>query len=178
MPSIVHKTYMKPEHEETSRRALTDAAKNWLAMDGLWFQAVEQVYGMDAAIALDREVWKQFAVIEALRIKERLGLPENGGLNALAIAFKNRLVSLLNELSILRPDENTLIVTTKTCRVQATRKRKGMQQFPCKAVGLVEFPLFARTIDARIVTTCLSCPPETLPGTPYCSWKFTLDGDE
>jgi len=31
---------------------LTDAVKNWIAMDGLWFQAVEKVYGMDAAITL------------------------------------------------------------------------------------------------------------------------------
>jgi len=157
-------------------QALTDAAKNWIAMDGLWFQAVEQAYGMDAALAIDRQVWEQFAVIEARRIKERLFLPENGGLDALEIAFNSRLVSLLNKLEILRPDEKTLIVTTKTCRVQATRTRKGMAQFPCRSVGMVEFPVFARTIDARIVTTCLSCPPETLPGTPYCSWKFTLEG--
>jgi hypothetical protein len=155
-------------------QALTDAAKNWLAMDGLWFQAVEQAYGMDSALTMDREVWEQFAVIEALRIKERLVLPERGSLDALEIAFKNRLVTLLNKLEIQRPDKNTLIVTTKTCRVQTARKRKGMPEFPCRSVGMVEFPLFARTIDARIMTTCLSCPPETLPGTPYCSWKFTL----
>ena len=166
---------MKPEQEDVLQ-ALTDAAKNWIAMDGLWFQAVEQAYGMDAALAIDRQVWEQFAVIEARRIKERLFLPENGGLDALEIAFNSRLVSLLNKLEILRPDEKTLIVTTKTCRVQATRTRKGMAQFPCRSVGMVEFPVFARTIDARIVTTCLSCPPETLPGTPYCSWKFTLEG--
>jgi len=129
---------------------------------------------MDTALALDRVVWEQFAVIEARRIKERLALPEKGGLDALEIAFKNRLVSLLNKLEIFRPDKNTLIVTTKTCRVQAARTRKGMAQFPCRSVGMVEFPVFARTIDARIMTTCLSCPPETLPGTPYCSWKFTL----
>ena len=68
---------MKPVRKESSQ-GLTDAAKNWLAMDGLWFQAVEQAYGMDAALALDREVWEQFAVIEARRIKERLSLPEKG----------------------------------------------------------------------------------------------------
>ena len=164
---------MRPVQEDLSQ-ALTDAAKNWVAMDGLWFQAVEQVCGMDTALALDRVVWEQFAVIEARRIKERLALPEKGGLDALEIAFNNRLVSLLNKLEIFRPDENTLIVTTKTCRVQAARTRKGMAQFPCRSVGMVEFPVFARTIDARIMTTCLSCPPETLPGTPYCSWKFTL----
>ena len=26
-------------------------AKNWLAMDGVWFQSVEQKYGMDEAMA-------------------------------------------------------------------------------------------------------------------------------
>jgi hypothetical protein len=160
--------------QEDVSQALTDAAKNWVAMEGLWFQAVEQACGMDTALALDRGVWGQFAVIEARRIKERLAMPEKGGLDALEIAFKNRLVSLLNKLEIFRPDENTLIVTTKTCRVQAARTKKGMAQFPCRSVGMVEFPVFARTIDARIMTTCLSCPPETLPGTPYCSWKFTL----
>ena len=129
---------------------------------------------MDAALAIDREVWEQFSVIEAQRIKERLSLPEEGGLDALEIAFNNRLVSLLNKLEIFRPDENTLIVTTKTCRVQAARTRKGMAKFPCRSVGMVEFPVFTRTIDARIMTTCLSCPPEILPGAPYCSWKFTL----
>jgi len=155
-------------------QALADAAKNWLAMDGLWFQAVEQAYGMEAALTIDREVWKKFAVIEARRIKERLSLPEKGGLDALEIAFQHRLVSFLNTLEILRPDKKTLIVTTKTCRVQSARERKGMPLFPCKSVGLIEFPMFARTIDSRIVTQCLSCPPETLPATPYCSWKFSI----
>jgi hypothetical protein len=166
---------MRPVQEDLAQ-ALTDAAKNWVAMDGLWFQAVEQAYGIDAALAIDKEVWEQFALVEARRMKERLALPEKGGLDALEIAFKNRLVSLLNELEILRPDEKTLIITLKTCRVQAARKRKGMTEFPCRSVGLVEFPVFARTIDARIITECLSCPPETLPRTPYCSWKFTLEG--
>ena len=94
---------MAPQQDDC-KEELTDAAKNWLAMDGLWFQAVEQTYGMDAAITLDREVWEQFAVIEAGRIKERLALPENGGLDALEIAFNNRLVTHLNTLEILRPD--------------------------------------------------------------------------
>jgi hypothetical protein len=154
---------------------LADAAKNWIAIDGLWFQAVEQEYGMEAALALDQNVWKQYAVIEARRIKERLNLPERGGLEALAIAFNNRLFTHVNETEILRPDNKTLVVTTKTCRVQAARQRKGMPLFPCRSVGMVEFPVFARTIDPRVSTECLSCPPETKEGTPYCSWKFTVE---
>ncbi|MFA4878083.1 MAG: DUF6125 family protein [Methanoregula sp.] len=168
---------MAPLRDEM-KSELADAAKNWLAIDGLWFQAVEQAYGMDTAVAMDGNVWKEFAVIEARRIKERLGLPEQGGLDALEIAFGNRLFTHVNEYAIHRPDEKTLVVETKTCRVQAARERKGMPHFPCKPVGLIEFPVFARTIDARVVTECLSCPPELQPGTRYCSWKFTLAGPD
>ena len=161
--------------QEDCKEELRDAAKNWIAMDGLWFQAVEQEYGMEAAVLLDKKVWKQYAVTEARRIKERLNLPERGGLDALAIAFANRLFSHVNDTDILRTDKKTLLVTTKTCRVQVARERKGMPLFPCRSVGMVEFPVFAQTIDPRVTTECLSCPPETKEGLPYCSWKFTLD---
>jgi len=163
--------------EEDSKKELEDAAKNWIAIDGLWFQAVEQHYGMEAAVLLDQNVWKQYAAIEARRIKERLKLPEQGGLDALEIAFNNRLFAHVNETEIHRRDNKTLVVTIKTCRVQAARERKGMLMFPCYSVGMIEFPLFARTIDPRVSTECLSCPPETKEGTPYCSWKFTLENE-
>ena len=54
-------------------------AKNWLAMDGVWFQSVEQKYGMDEAMAHDAAAWERFTVIEARRIKAFLGLPEHPG---------------------------------------------------------------------------------------------------
>ena len=156
------------------RQELLDAAKNWLAMDGLWFQTVEETQGMEAALAADRRVWEQFSVIEARRIIERLGLPEQGGLEALAPALEHRMYARLNDQEIRKPDPATLILTMKTCRVQAARERKELPAFPCKSVGLIEYAVFARTIDSRIVTRCISCPPESLPGITYCSWEFTI----
>jgi len=156
------------------RAELTDAAKNWLAMDGLWFQAIGEAYGMEAALAADRKVWEQFSVIEARRIMERFGLPERGGIDALGFALTKRLYAHLNEQEFQRPDRNTLILTMRTCRVQVARERRQMPLFPCKSVGLTEYTVFARTIDDRIKTTCRSCPPETRPGIPYCSWEFSL----
>ncbi|HEY67193.1 MAG TPA: hypothetical protein G4N97_02855, partial [Thermoflexia bacterium] len=58
---------------------LEDAAKNWLAHDGLWFLAVEEKFGMETAIELDRRAWEQFTVIEARRIMRRLGIEPGGG---------------------------------------------------------------------------------------------------
>ena len=51
-------------------------SKNWLAMDGVWFQSVESKFGMDEAIYHDVEAWKRYTVIEARRIKAFLQLDE------------------------------------------------------------------------------------------------------
>ena len=61
-------------------------SKNWLALDGVWFQSVERKRGMDEAMEHDAEAWRRFTVIEARRIKTFLGLPEHAGLEGLAAA--------------------------------------------------------------------------------------------
>ena len=33
---------------------------------------------------------------------------------------------------------------------------------------------FARTIDARIKTTCLVCPPDDHPEDVWCAWEFMI----
>src|SRR5512136_2795091 len=74
---------------------IIDDAKNWLAHDGLWFQAVEKAHGMEAAIDADREAWRHFTVIEAKRIMERLGLKPGGGIPALMQCLNYRLYARL-----------------------------------------------------------------------------------
>jgi hypothetical protein len=71
-------------------------------------------------------------------------------------------------------DDHTLRFEMNDCRVQSARKRKGLPDFPCKPVGLVEYAGFASTIDPRIQTRCLACPPDPHPETYWCAWEFTL----
>ena len=150
-------------------------AKNWLAMDGVWFQSVEQKYGMDEAMAHDAAAWERFTVIEARRIKAFLGLPEHPGLEGLAQALSPRFYGNLNRAE---PElrGNTLVYRVADCRVQSARTRKGMPLHPCKSVGLIEYGGFARTIDDRITCRCLSCYPEVTDETCSCAWEFTLEG--
>ena len=69
---------MKEDPEEL-KRELIDAAKNWLAIDGLWFLEIEKRYGLDIALECDIAAWKEFSRIEAERIMNRLRLPPSGG---------------------------------------------------------------------------------------------------
>jgi len=38
----------------------------------------------------------------------------------------------------------------------------------------VEYTYFARSIDDRIETVCIGCPPDAHPDGWYCAWRFTL----
>ena len=64
--------------ESLSREQLLELlsiySKNWQAMDGVWFQSVEQKYSMDEAMEHDRNAWERFTVIEARLIQALLGL--------------------------------------------------------------------------------------------------------
>lgn len=157
---------------------LEDAAKNWLAHDGLWFQAAERHYGIQTAIDLDAEAWEGFTQVEARRIMKRHHLPENGGLEALETALGFRLYARINEQKTVRVDEKTLRFEMTDCRVQSARQRKGLPDFPCKSVGLVEYAGFAETIDARIETRCIACPPDPHPDSFWCAWEFILREEE
>jgi hypothetical protein len=152
-------------------------AKNWLAHDGCWFLAAEERYGLETAMELDAKSWERFAVAEARRIMKEFELPANGGLEALRRAFQFRLYAAINRQEIETTNDHTLVFHMLECRVQKTRREKGLPDFPCKPVGTVEFSNFARTVDKRIETRCIACPPDPVKGS-YCSWEFTIGSEQ
>lgn len=154
--------------------ALVEAyAKNAIALDGVWFQAAERDAGMDAAMRYDCEAWERFGLTEARRLKKLLGLGERPGLDGLAEALPLRFQSVANECTVRR-EGDAVVYRIETCRVQQARKDKGLGYHPCKEVGAVEHPSFARGIDERLVCECLSCHPDVTDDTCSCAWRFTL----
>lgn len=155
-------------------RIIVDDAKNWLAHDGVWFQAVEKRYGMDVAVDIDTDAWRYFTVIEAKRIMERLGIKPGGGIAALVECLKHRFYARLNLQECIEVSESRAVFRMLDCRVQSARKRKGLDDHPCKSVGIVEYSEFAKAVDPRIKTNCLACPPDEHPQEFWCAWEFTI----
>jgi hypothetical protein len=153
---------------------IEDISKNWLAIDGTWFQAVEKKYGMEEAIDLDTASWNIFTVVEANRIMQRFNIPKNGGIPALIKALKFRVYANINKQEVVEISDYRCVFHMKECRVQTARKQKNLPDFPCKKVGIPEYSLFAKTIDPRIETRCITCPPDSHPEEYYCAWEFTL----
>ena len=154
---------------------LQNAAKNWLAHDGLWFQAAEIKFDLDTAMELDAAAWEKFTVIEAKRIMKFLDMKPGGGIPALLQALKFRLYALVNVQDAVDISDTRCVFRMKDCRVQSARKRRNLPDFPCKSVGIIEYSGFARAIDPRIKTRCLTCPPDPHPPDIWCAWEFTLE---
>ncbi|MDD4169679.1 MAG: DUF6125 family protein [Desulfotomaculaceae bacterium] len=153
---------------------LEDMTKRWLAHDGVWFQCVEFSSGMEDAVEMDALSWQRFAVIEAGRIMKLHHIKPDGGLSALKKALKLRGYAFLNDYEIIDTGENIMTYRINTCRVQSVREWKDMEHFPCKSVGIQEYSNFAKTIDPRIKTRCITCPPDEKPDGYVCAWEFTL----
>ncbi|HLE10111.1 MAG: cytosolic protein [Bdellovibrionales bacterium RIFOXYD12_FULL_39_22] len=149
-------------------------AVNWLANDGIWFQAIESVHGMTLAKRCNDTCWEKFSPFEAWSIKNLIDLPENAGLDGLASALSWRLYAYINKQSMVRPDKNTLLFYMNDCRVQNARQKKGLADYPCKSAGVIEYTSFAKAIDSKIKTECISCPPDNHPTEWFCGWKFTI----
>jgi hypothetical protein len=149
-------------------------AKNWLVNDGVWFQAVEFSRGMNDAKRCNDSCWARFSPVEAASIRRLLGLEKDCGLEGLRRAFQFRLYSCINEQTIAFEGDGALVLRMNRCRVQAARKRKGLDDYPCKSGGLVEYTTFAETIDPAIRTECLACPPDAHPEEWVCAWRFTM----
>ena len=156
------------------KKLLDGFCANWLANDGVWFQAVEFKDGMNDAKRCNDSVWGQFSPIEAWSIKRFLNLPERPGLSGLKKALNFRIYAQINTQSTVDDGPDSIIFRMNECRVQSARKRKGLDDYPCKSAGLVEYTYFARSIDDRIETVCIGCPPDAHPDGWYCAWRFTL----
>jgi len=146
----------------------------WLAADGVWFQAVEQQAGMDAAKRVNDTCWARFAPLEARRIKARLGLLDLGGIPALKQALAARMYGHLNKWEFAEETESGLVFRMTDCRVQTARKRRGLEDYPCKSGGTTEYTGFAKEVDSRLQCECVACPPDPHPATWVCAWRFTL----
>ncbi len=155
--------------------ALRDAmAVNWLANDGVWFQAVEFKYGMNDAKRCNDSCWAHFSPFEAWSIKRLLNLSEKPGIAGLKKALEFRLYNFVNKQSFTDETENSIVFRMNECRVQIARKRKGLADYPCKSGGLVEYTTFAEAIDPRIKTEVIACPPDPHPDDYFCAWRFFI----
>ena len=100
---MANNEFLNSFSKEELIRLIGAYSRNWLAMDGAWFQAAERDYGMDAAMELDRAAWRVFTVAEARRIKSFLQLPEQADISTKQLCILPSSISLSAAMQFSTP---------------------------------------------------------------------------
>ncbi len=86
--------------------------RSYTAVDGLWFIKMEEKYGLDAALELDKSVWSVLPKIQARTLKTMIG--QEFGLEGLQKAIRARF-DLENFNYELKCEHNSFTVIISRC---------------------------------------------------------------
>ena len=156
-------------------KALEVCAKSFATIDGAWFIAVEEKYGLEAAIEADLRAWEIFAGRHARRVLNAFGLTGKD-VKTVMEAIKLDPIN-----SILKPEiqwikERRGIIRFTDCSPQKARIRNGRGEFPCKPVGLMWMSKYAEAVNPEIKVRCNVCPPDPHSSDIWCEWEFEMEG--
>ncbi|MFQ6106302.1 MAG: DUF6125 family protein [Thermoplasmata archaeon] len=151
--------------------------RNLYAVDGLYFLGIEERYGTSIATEIDAYVWRRMGTIEARRLKKRLNLQGND-VKSLMKALRLTSWALDIEDKEVEVLENRGLIRNTNCRVQTTRARKGLEEFPCKEVRMGFMESFAKEFNPDIEVKCIVCPPDEHPEGLWCEWEFSNEGSD
>jgi len=147
--------------------------RNLWTVDGLYFLGIEERYGTQAATEIDAKVWSIMGKIEARKLKEFLHITTIDLPTAMRLLQHTSWALDLEDKEI-EVHKDRAIIRNRRCRVQTTRRTKGLAEFGCKPVRLGFLQAFFHELDPRIQVTCLRCPPDTHPPDLWCEWELTL----
>ena len=161
--------------KETLIKLIKVYSRNWQTLDGLWFGNVEAACGLDTAVKIDLKNWEKQAVTEARRLKEAIGLRDNGIATILTIlSFMSwQLTSPLFECETETSSE--AVIYYRRCAVQEGRGKTGKSLFPCKNMKLTLLSSIAGVVNPLVKIRCISCPPDEPIADYWCKWELSLE---
>lgn len=142
------------------------------AIDGLWFLAVEEKLGFDAALELDLEVWRRYGTIILKRAGRLLGINLDPS-SPPALETVLRLLEVLCAIDgtecgreLISPDES--VFTVKRCTWWENLEKAGRERVvPCEQVDNVSFEAWLEAVDPSLEMEITHSLPR---GDEHCSW--------
>jgi hypothetical protein len=145
--------------------------RNLWTVDGLYFLGIEETYGTEVATTIDAHVWEVMGKIEARKLKDFLRITGDDIPSMMkALQYSSWALDLEDKESVV--EKNHAILRNVRCRVQNTRREKGLKEFGCKPVRFGFLKAFAKEFNPAIVVKCTICPPDTHPENLWCEWEF------
>lgn len=147
--------------------------RNMWSVDGLYFLGIEKKFGTRDATEIDQNVWEIMGKIEAKRLKKLIGVT-NDDIPSMISALRISSWALDLEEKEIIIEKDRAVFRNLNCRVQKTRLKKDLGEFPCKHVRWGYLKSFAKEFNENIVVKCNFCPPDPHSENLWCEWEFKL----
>ena len=152
-------------------------SRNLYTIDGLWFLAIEEKYGFDAAFELNKEVWQRCSLIHGRRLLKNFNIKEDNPLQTLIKLLLADPIMFAHKPEVLTLTDTRAVFRCIECPIQAARIRDGRGVYQGEPGCTIYHKTYAELINPRIKVTCLSCAPN--PDSPeyWCEWEYELTQD-
>ncbi len=166
--------------ELTDLTDLTDAQKaeyfrrSYTSVDGLWFMKVEELFGFEAALEIDRRVWSIFPKIQARTLRSMLGAEE--GIEGLAqcLAAKHSIEGFGFEVEI-EGDSSSLRMIISRCpwrELMVKSGREGLSERVGSAICNAEYSTWAAEFGSDDRRISFRLKSQICKGDRVCTFCF------
>jgi len=147
-----------------------------IAVDGLWFMAVEKATGYDKALEMDVDVWVGYAKVVVKRIRRDFRI-HGTGLEALKeIISHDPMWWSMGEFKILEDSPGRLVFEVRDCPSLMAMEKMGREKLTCEPVEGAYLQALAAAVDPGIKVQALKLPPRKSPDEICCRWAFLAGG--
>ena len=153
----------------TNKQIIEYFHRSYKAADGLWFMKAEEKLGFNAALELDKEVWKVMPKIQARMIKSMLG--EGDGETALLESLKAKL-SLEGFKFKVEKREDGFRIQISDCpwhNLMVKSGREKLSEQVGTAICNVEYPVWASEFSENVRFTLVT---QKCKGAECCALEF------
>ncbi len=147
-----------------------------IAVDGLWFMAVEKSAGYDKALELDVDVWAGYARVVVKRIRREFGISGTGLAALKEIIRHDPLWWSMGEVKIVEDSASRLAIEVFDCPALIAMEKMGREKLTCEPVEGAYLGALAAAVDPGIRVEALKLPPRKSPDEVCCRWAFQAGG--
>ena len=153
----------------TNRQIIEFFSRSYKASDGLWFMKVEEKYGFNVALEIDKEVWRVMPKIQARMIKAMLRKSEGEATLLKSLTTKLTLEGFKFEVE---QKENRFQIRISDCPWHNLMVKSGRERYSEKvgtAICNIEYSVWTSEFDENMQFTLHA---QKCKGSKYCQLTF------
>jgi hypothetical protein len=153
----------------TNKQIIEYFHRSYKTTDGLWFMKIEEKYGFNAALEMDKEVWKVMPKIQARMIKSML---EKGEGEVALLESLTAKLSLEGFKFKVEQRENGFQIQISDCPWHNLMVKSGREKHSAKVgttICNVEYSVWTSEFDENIQFTLRT---QKCKGSEHCTLDF------